>query len=378
MGKTKREREANEANNAAAQIQADAAQRIAEIQAGASDNAAQLGLQGTQLAVAGSTAAAGLIAGATSTAARLGLQAQQESLALQREQYDESVERLAPFAEAGLEALPELEAAGTLGGMEARLAAIQDTNAFADLRAESQRHATNTVAQSGGRRSGAALRAATEISASSALTLDDRLYGRQANLVAIGESAAAGQNYAGANFANQSSSINTNTAASVGNLLVNGAGQQANFINQAGQFAQQGAIQQGQYGQQAAFFQGQGIGGVANARAGALVNNANNSLQSGQNRTNNYLTAAATIASFFASDTRLKENILPLGKIHDLTLVEWDWKPEAKNMMGTEMSTGFIAQEVEAKYPDMVTEINGIKVINYPALQKTLKERLAA
>jgi hypothetical protein len=381
MGKTKRNNEANAATLQASQIQADAALQIAQLQSQANTQAAQLGYQGTLASVEGATLAAHLMAGATHHAAGLQFAAAENALALQEEQYNQSVERLAPYAEAGLEALPEVQRAATLEGFEARLNEMMSTDAFQELRGESQRQASGALGQSGLTRSGAAARAAADINIGSALTLDDRLYGRQMNSVAIGQSASAGQNYAGTNFANQSSAIGQRAASTAGNIIINGTGQQAGYVNQAGQYAAQGNYQQGQYLQQGAYYTGQGLQGAANAQASGILGVANNNQQHYQNRTNSYLAAAATVASFF-SDERLKKNIKPIGKIGGLTLVEWDWIDEIEEFTGFEMSTGFIAQEVEKEYPQHVSEVGGVKIVHYPALQADLRaslnERVAA
>ena len=75
---------------------------------------------------------------------------------------------------------------------------------------------------------------------------------------------------------------------------------------------------------------------------------------------------------FVASDKRLKENI---NKISDtshpeINLYEWDWRPES----GKEgYETGFIAQEVEEVWPDLVeTGKDGIKRI----YKEKIEERL--
>ena len=63
-----------------------------------------------------------------------------------------------------------------------------------------------------------------------------------------------------------------------------------------------------------------------------------------------------------SSDIRLKENVKNLESKGSLRLVEFDWKD------GRGHSYGFIADEVEKVYPDMVSEdSSGYKVLNYNA-----------
>ena len=63
----------------------------------------------------------------------------------------------------------------------------------------------------------------------------------------------------------------------------------------------------------------------------------------------------------------------PIKHIKNLTLYSWDWKEEVKGLPGTEMNTGFRAQEVKLKYPNCVSNINGILAIDYEKLNKTLE-----
>lgn len=79
-----------------------------------------------------------------------------------------------------------------------------------------------------------------------------------------------------------------------------------------------------------------------------------------------------------SSDIRLKENVKDLESKGSLRLVEFDWKN------GNGHSYGFIADEVEKIYPDMVSEdSSGYKVLNYNAamcaklaeLENTIKKQ---
>ena len=61
-------------------------------------------------------------------------------------------------------------------------------------------------------------------------------------------------------------------------------------------------------------------------------------------------------------DIRLKENVKDLESKGSLRIAEFDWKN------GNGHSYGFIADEVEKIYPDMVSEdSSGYKVLNYNA-----------
>lgn len=423
-----------------ANIQSAAAERAAMIQQDTALQAAQMSMSaahGAANATAGATRFAAQLTADTAAETRelmdqrgqeaiersevataeavAGLEnAREVSLAEQERQFNLANERLQPFADAGTASLGAVTAAGTAEGFAARLSEVMDSDIYADLVAERMNSADSRLSAAGMNRSGAAARAAADIDVSTALGLDSTLYGRQLNNVNIGQSATNAMNATGANYANNVTGIETGTAANVGNTLTAGANQQgatgmqvalasSNIANQAaqvqGQLATQGAAQQGAFLTQgaqnasqaligggnaaangitqSAFHTSQGIMGSTNAINQGNVNAANARAQ-GQQNTQNTLLAVASIAAMFFSDERLKENMQPIGKIHNLTWYEWDWKGEAKDLVGAEMSTGFAASEVQAKYPECVTSKDGYKIINYPMLHETLKERLAA
>ena len=83
------------------------------------------------------------------------------------------------------------------------------------------------------------------------------------------------------------------------------------------------------------------------------------------------------------SDARLKANIVdisdPLSNVLALHGVRFDWKtkdfPEMK--LGDEPQFGFIAQDVELVYPEIVsTDANGYKMVDYPKLIPILVEAI--
>ena len=66
----------------------------------------------------------------------------------------------------------------------------------------------------------------------------------------------------------------------------------------------------------------------------------------------------------FSSDRRLKENIIIVGEKNGLPLYEYNYKG------GTLRFRGFIAQDVEKKYPKLVSEKDGYKAVNYSGFRK--------
>ncbi len=81
------------------------------------------------------------------------------------------------------------------------------------------------------------------------------------------------------------------------------------------------------------------------------------------------------------SDQRLKTNVRPLGntlnKIKKMRAVRYKWKRK-QNIDDKEAleDIGFLAQEVEAVFPEMVTERNGIKTVSYQKMVVILLEAM--
>jgi hypothetical protein len=236
-----------------------------------------------------------------------------------RRQFDTTTGNLQPFVQAGLSQLPGALQASTAGGLDARLKQIMGGEAFGSLVAERGKVVNNQLSQGGLTRSGAALREAARIPTDVALALESELFGRQSNLLGSGQNAAAGLG-----------ALGSQNASGIAGLLGRG-----------GDALAQSAVAQGQ---------------IATGRT--------------QN--------AVGIASLFFSDPRLKENMEPIGKIGPLTLYEWDWKEEARGIMGCSMNLGFDADEVAKHFPQHIVEFAGFKAIDYAALTDELKERIHA
>ncbi|MEW8073989.1 MAG: tail fiber domain-containing protein [Candidatus Thiodiazotropha sp.] len=261
-----------------------------------------------------------------------------------RRQFDATQGNLTPFINAGQGVVGDVVNAGTVGGLDERLAAIMGSDMFSALREERERAVQNQLARSGMRRSGRALQAAADIPTDLALAIEQALFGRQANLMGSGQNAAAGLGSLGANASGGIANLYSRMGQARGNAILQG--QQAN--------AQKGAnlLAGGLAGANIA-------AGLSGATAGTIAGGAGLG------------TLAASLFSF--SDERMKENMQPLGDIKGLTLYQWEWKDYVKPLAGTEMTIGFSAQEVEQKYPEYVHDINGFKAINYSGLMEELK-----
>eukprot|EP00919_Chromeraceae_sp_WS-2016_P002997 GHVR01007348.1.p2 GENE.GHVR01007348.1~~GHVR01007348.1.p2 ORF type:complete len:368 (+),score=62.38 GHVR01007348.1:1204-2307(+) len=347
----------------AAQTQGDAAIEVAEIQSDASTQSAMLMLQGA-------LESAGIIGGATAYGANLQFKASERSLAEQQRQYDNTTELLRPYVETGEQFLEEVNNASTLEGFAERLGKIMDGETFASLVNTRQDAAAGALAQAGLSRSGAAAQSAADITTEVATSIEGQDFARNSQQVNLGQAAAARQGMVNQGFADAVSGINMTTAGNVAHNALQGAISQGGIMSQGYNNAAQ-AMQQG------AYYQGQGIMGQANAQAQGMIGSANAYAQYKNQMWNNGLAAGQSIANMvFYSDERLKENMQPIGEINGLTLYEWDWVEGVQDLIGTEMTTGFKAQDVEARYPSCVLAAGNHKVIDYPRLHQHLAQDL--
>lgn len=228
-----------------------------------------------------------------------------------RRQFDQTQESLDPFVQAGVGALPGLEEGTTVGGLDATIAELLNTDVFGSLVEERQRGVEGQLAAGGLTRSGTAIQEAANIPTELALQLENLLFGRKGQLV--------------------------------------GAGQQA-----------AGAV--GGFGAAAS-------GGVADLLKGQGVSTGAGILTNAQAQAAGTSQALGIASKLFFSDERLKESIEVVSKIGDLDVVQWNWLPFTKGTVIEKCGTiGFLAQEVEEKYPHHVEELCGWKVIDYPAL----------
>lgn len=72
------------------------------------------------------------------------------------------------------------------------------------------------------------------------------------------------------------------------------------------------------------------------------------------------------------SDIRLKQNIRKIGKILDCNVYSWTWNALARSLDLKGDSHGFIAQEIQKKYPKFVGECSSFLFIQYNKLLEVL------
>lgn len=106
-----------------------------------------------------------------------------------------------------------------------------------------------------------------------------------------------------------------------------------------------------------------GLGGTTTGKQTTPGSSMFNSLLSGAS-------AASNIYSNF-SDVRLKDNIKKIHTDADgLNWYSWDWKPEAKSIVGNQDTYGVLAQEVAEMFPNAVhkDEATGFLKVDYSKL----------
>jgi hypothetical protein len=236
-----------------------------------------------------------------------------------RRQFDVSREDISPFVEAGIGSLGQVVQGTTPTGLDERLGEIFGTETFQNLVGERQRAVEGQLGAAGLTRSGTALQEAANIPTDIGLAIEGLLSNRAANLAGTGQTAALG----GAQL---------------------GAGASTNIAN---------LLQQ----------QGQNV-------ASGILTDAQAQAAGAQNLVN----LTTTAAGIFFSDPALKENIQVISQIGDLQLYRWDWIAGATGTMIEKCgTTGFMADEVQEKYPQHVGEFCGLMVIDYPALLSELE-----
>lgn len=255
-------------------------------------------------------------------AANAQVQANQASIDEMKRQFGITQQNIAPFLQAGQGAIPGVESGATVGGMDEMLAQIFNSDIFGSLVDERQRGVQGQLAAGGLTRSGTAMQEAARVPTDIGLMLEEMLNGRQTNLMNTGLNAAVG----------------------LGNIG------QTNSSGIAGLLSQSG-----------------------NAVSSGIITDAQARAQGGQNMLN----TAATIGSMFMgfSDPRLKINVEPVADIKGLNVYQWDWAPETKGTLVEGCATiGFMADEVQEKYPQHIYEFGGFMVVDYPALLDELEE----
>lgn len=260
--------------------------------------------------------------------------ANREATAELRRQFEVTQGLLSPFQEAGTQALPRLQEASTIEGLESRLQQIFGTESFQALSAERGRAVQSQLAASGQSRSGTGLQEAARVPSELGLAIEGLLTGRTQDIVSGGQSAALGVAQAG-----------SQNAQSI-----------ANILQSTGRSTAQGILTDAQASQQ----RGQNTLNLAGTIGGLFLGGA---LFGGSGA------SSRSLLQDPFSDPALKDNIEQIGACHDLKIYQWDWKEMTKGTIIEKCSTiGFMADEVKARYPQFVKEFCGFLTINYTGL----------
>lgn len=265
---------------------------------------------------------------AAEKAARQAVKGQRRGIDALQQQFGQTSQAFQPFIDFGAQQRGALEQGQTAGGLDERLAQIFNTDSFQALRDERELAVQGQLAAGGLTRSGTALQQISNVPTELGFGIESLLRGREESIAGQGFGATS----ALAGFGSQN-------AANVANL-------------------------------QAGIGQSQASGTIAAQQARAAhTQDLFNIFAAGAEGAEE---AASLFASF--SDPRLKENVEQVSQIQDLAVYQWDWIPEVKGSIVDKCGNlGFMADEVEAKYPHHVGEFGGFKVINYTGLLNELE-----
>lgn len=238
---------------------------------------------------------------------------------IQAEALENAIPYFEPFYDMGLAGAQGYASAATPQGLDEMISQIMSGDYFTDLVDTRTRAVQGQLAASGLTRSGRALEEAAAIPTELAFNIENLLTGRQGSLGDMGFSSGS---------------------------------QIADLTTRVGEAIASGIL---------------GLEAQENARDMAGDTNRSNLLGS---------VIGGTLSGGLFSDPSLKQNIRTQGKIGPLTLVEWDWIPEAKGTLVENCPTiGFMAPDVKEHYPDLVSEFGGYQVIDYPNLIERLECR---
>lgn len=109
---------------------------------------------------------------------------------------------------------------------------------------------------------------------------------------------------------------------------------------------------------------GQSFGGMADASSSY-----SEAAKAQAGTTQSAVSAGSALLTAF-SDERLKTNINIIGYKHGLPWYSWVWNRLATKLFGlVGVDVGHMAHEVELKYPELVTLVDGYKTVNYGGLK---------
>lgn len=298
-----------------------------------------------------------------------------------RQQFDQTAGNINPFIQAGQNQLESLQQGASIGGFGERLGQIFGGGALDPLIAERTRGAQFQQSATGLRR-GDSLQDIAAIPQDIGLGIEQLLTGRSSQLAGQGLQAALGLGSLGNQASLGAGQLGVQSALGLGSLGAQNAGNIAGIFGQQGQNVFQGANQDAQ--RQADFFGdvlglagtvgGAFLGGPAGASIGGSLFGGGGGGGVGAGAGGGIGFGLRNDQGNFFSDRNLKENIEKIGDIGPLSLYQWDWIPETKDMLISKFPTmGFVADEVKKHFPEFVKDFYGFDSVNYSGLLDELQ-----
>ncbi len=252
---------------------------------------------------------------------------------------------LEPFSAAGRGAIGSIPT--TAAGLDRSLGEIFSGSAFQKLRGERERSLRGQLAAGGLTRSGEGLTQIANVPTELGFNIEQRLAGRQRDILGRGLQASLGQ--AGLRAPGLQESLGRDPGL--------------------GQLPGLGGLQQ---------LAGLDISSLdAETRKEIARLNAETQLQVGRtsadaqksSSTSNLLGTALGIGAVLAfSDRALKTNIERIAGSGVMPVYKWEWIEGVPDCVASCPTVGFMADDVEALYPDCVHEFGGFKMVDYAAV----------
>lgn len=223
------------------------------------------------------------------------------------QQLTQGQQAFAPYTGMGTDALSGMSNAFTPQGLDERLSQIMGSQYFGDLVQERERAVKGMLGAGGLTRSGTALTEAAKIPTDLAMSIDNQLFNRGLQGAELASPFAMGSGL--------------NPAQGLEGMLT---------------------IQDILYQLEAA----------------------DKSAKADKKSSSSDLMGSVIGSILKLSDPELKENARKIGEYGGLNVYEWDWTEESE-LEGKYPNVGFMADEVEAVYPQHVHKFGGFKAVDY-------------
>jgi len=273
----------------------------------------------------------------------------------QEEMFEKLDEYYKPYRDLGTNSLDEFENASTAQGLADRLKEIMGGDVYGNLMDERTQAARGQLASAGLSRSGAAVQEMADLSTATGLDIESILYGRLGNNVQTGLNATHGTAGVGQNAANQISG----TYNQQGNNDFQQMLAEMGFAFQANESAMNRDFTANQNALQLAQQQDQFQQSLAHQSS---INSSNNN--------SDLLGSLIGGAALYFSDRRLKKNIVKIGETKHLNIYQWEWVENAPKFIKESPTSGFLADEVNKKFPEHIYFEGAYMKVDYDAIRE--------